>query len=120
MNTKSNKFKRFLAIILTAAMTLQQSSFVGLAEEIPEVPVEAQVTPAVAEAAPDAAPAPEAPAPAPAAEAPAPEPAPEVPAAEPAPEVPAAEPAARGPAAADRRHAALELQHRFFPHHALA
>ena len=44
---KTNKFKRYLAIALTAAMTLQQSSFVGLAEELPvnpdPIPVETQV-----------------------------------------------------------------------------
>ena len=55
---KTSRFKRYLAIALTAAMTLQQSSFVGLAEELPVDPVEtvAQVEEAQ-ETVPEAAPA---------------------------------------------------------------
>ena len=55
---KTNRFKRYLAIALTAAMTLQQSSFVGLAEELPVDPVETvtQVE-EVQESAPETAPA---------------------------------------------------------------
>ena len=55
---KTSRFKRYLAIALTAAMTLQQSSFVGLAEELPVDPVETvtQVE-EVQESAPETAPA---------------------------------------------------------------
>ena len=55
---KTSRFKRYLAIALTAAMTLQQSSFVGLAEEVPVDPVETvtQVE-EVQESAPETAPA---------------------------------------------------------------